>query len=260
MAESPQLLHHISLNPTSSPTLLFTHGAFGSGADWDLVVPHLLSTYHILLSDLPGHGDSTSTHPIFSSSLCVSTLASLIGSKAQKGKAHIIGLSLGAHIAISLACEYPDLCLSVLVSGFQVFEPGSVLGKYMPTALYLQSRLESLVPKSFMKSLMSGADIQPSYPSLELCRQIGGSMGTFPEAPWPARTLVVAAGKGGILPTADRPEDARKLAGIVGNGETVAVTHKGIRHPWNRQEPRLFAELVVAWVEGNELPEGFVRL
>jgi len=266
---TPPLLHHTSINPAGKPSILFIHGAFGTGNDWDLVTPHLPPSYHILLPDLPGHGALAPTHPTFTSALSASTLATLIRQKAHSGRAHIVGLSLGAHVAIDLACQYPDVCLDVLVSGFQIFEQSSALGRYMPQALYLQSRLESFVPRSLMRSVMSGADIQPSYPSLELCKQVGAPIASteiepkskWPE-PWLSRTLIIAAGKAGLLPTADHPDDAIKLAemGRRGNAETVAYTHPGIRHPWNRQEPKLFAELVVAWVERRELPEGFVRL
>jgi hypothetical protein len=33
------------------------------------------------------------------------------------------------------------------------------------------------------------------------------------------------------------------------NVETIAYTPMGMRHPWNRQAPRLFAETTEAWIE-----------
>lgn len=51
--------------------------------------------------------------------------------------------------------------------------------------------------------------------SLKLCREIAPAMvGEKWPLAWPARTLIVAAGKSGILPTSDRLEDARKLMEI----------------------------------------------
>ena len=72
----------------------------------------------------------------------------------------------------------------------------------------------------------------------------------WPE-PWSARTLIVAAGKGGIVPSRDHPYDAVKLMeiGRRGNGETRAVIHGRMRHPWNRQAPELWAETARAWFE-----------
>jgi hypothetical protein len=90
-----------------------------------------------------------------------------------------------------------------------------------------------------------------------LCCQIVPPMvaTTWP-SPWPAPTLIVAAGKGSIIPSMDYHHDAVKLWNIGRelNSETVAVTHPGMRHPWNRQDPRLFAEMASTWLEGEEIP------
>lgn len=76
---------------------------------------------------------------------------------------------------------------------------------------------------------------------------------------WRARTLVVAATKGGIIPMNDSLRDARWLAalGKEGNPETRAVQCRMMRHAWNRQDERPFAQAVECWVEVKELPDGF---
>jgi hypothetical protein len=81
---------------------------------------------------------------------------------------------------------------------------------------------------------------------------------TWP-SPWAARTLIVAAGKRGILPTCDNPQDAVKLMeiGRERNPDTLAVTHPEMRHPWNLQAPELFAETARAWFGREEIPSGF---
>jgi len=73
---------------------------------------------------------------------------------------------------------------------------------------------------------------------------------------------VYCAVKSGIVPSADHPEDAVKYRDIgrKGNAETVAFTHPLMRHPWNRQDPELFAKAARSWFEGEALPEGFVKL
>jgi hypothetical protein len=40
-----------------------------------------------------------------------------------------------------------------------------------------------------------------------------------------------------------------------GNGESRAVEVPTMRHPWDLQDPELFARSVVAWIEGIALPE-----
>jgi len=110
---------------------------------------------------------------------------------------------------------------------------------------------------------MDGADLERqdvSVVDMPLCRSIIETLAKRTEpGPWSARTLIVAATKSGIIPSLDSPEVAKKLAGIgrLGNEETLAVEHKGMRHPWCRQDPSLFARLVEAWIQGKELPEGF---
>lgn len=57
------LLNFIEHNPSGKSTVLLIHGACTSGPNWDLVVPHLADTYHLLVPDLPGHGQSQNVTP-----------------------------------------------------------------------------------------------------------------------------------------------------------------------------------------------------
>lgn len=262
MNSSPthELLSHDELNPNSNSTILLIHGAFSSRAGWDLVTPYLPS-YHLLVPDLPGHGESQ--HLPFTIQLSSHLLSELIKAKAHDAKAHIIGLSLGAHVAVNLISRYPEVVDHAFISGFEVF-PQTAFSPYMPYALWTTQRIESLIPRSVVRWLMDGADVRSNGGgSLALCRQIANPIAStsWPE-PWPAKTLIVAAGKSGILPTADHPHDAIKLMEIGRrmNGETVAVTHDGMRHPWCRQAPLFFAETARAWFEGEGIVSGFRRL
>lgn len=190
-------------------------------------------------------------------------LAQLIGTHAINGKAHIIGHSLGAHGAVNLASKYPELIDNVFVSGFEIYPP-STLSNFAPYAILAEHYTQKIIPQSLVKWLMDGTDIpRGTPPPLDLCRQIAVPMisNTWPSS-WPARTLIVAAGKGGIVPSKDHPTDAVKLRDIgrPQNEETIAVTHAEMRNPWNRQAPRLFAEVARAWFEGKDIPDGFVEL
>jgi pimeloyl-ACP methyl ester carboxylesterase len=57
------LLNYIEHNPSGNSTVLLIHGACTSSLNWDLVVPHLADTYHLLVPDLPGHGKSQNVTP-----------------------------------------------------------------------------------------------------------------------------------------------------------------------------------------------------
>ena len=252
-------------SPDAKDSILFIHGAFSSGGEWDIVTSHLSANYHLLLPDLPGHGESQGITP-FSKELSARLLADIIRERAAHGKAHVIGLSLGAAVAIKLASKYPELVNVVFVSGYGVFPVSSQSTEY---GLWLSERVESSMPRSVVRWLMDGADIRRSTngsPSLALCRDEAGAVRSPSDKqwppPWPARTLIVAAGKAGIVPSSDSRKDATRLrdTGRMSNRETRAYTHPLMRHPWSRQAPELFAETARKWIEDGEVPDGFEEL
>ncbi|KAJ9637618.1 hypothetical protein H2204_004767 [Knufia peltigerae] len=257
-------LAYISLNPNAQPTVILIHGAFAAGSDWDLVTP-FLTDYHLLIPDMPGHGNSRAVTP-FSVDNASRLLRKLIVEHAHDAHAYIVGHSLGAHIAVHLASHYPQVVSRVLLSGFEVF-PTTRLSPYVPHLTWAMRRIENSVPRPLVRWLMDGTDIRRSdntFCTLDLCRQICQPMlasDGWPD-PWPQPTLVIAAGKAGLLPTSDHPHDARKLAGIGnrGNNNTRAVMHPQMRHPWNRQAPKLFADTVQKWFRDEPLPAGFIDL
>lgn len=254
-------MHYSSINSSAESTIVLIHGACCSGSNWNLVTPHLSSSYHLLIPDLPGHGQSRHITP-FSVEYSSRLIAQLIRKHAINGIAHVVGHSLGAHIAINLAGSYPELVNTVFVSGFEIYPP-TAFSNFAPYAIWLDERAQRLVPKPLISWLMDGTDIQGAETTLDLCRQIAPAMvtTTWPST-WPARTLIVAAGKGGIIPSVDHPHDAVKLMqiGRQSNPDTVAFRHPLMRHPWNRQDPVLFAETIQTWIEGKEIPAGFERL
>lgn len=260
------LLPHTEYNSQAKATIILVHGAFSSRDEWDLVTPHLKDEYHLLLPDLPGHGKSRGMAP-FSKQTASAMLARLIREKAHNSKAHVIGLSLGAHVAIDLASCYPEVVDSVFVSGFVQLSPS--LSPYLPYGIWLMIRSENVVPRRLVSWLMDGADSGDGAESestpctLALCRAVvDAQSGSKWPSSWPAKTLIVAAIKRGIVPSDDSPQDAKRLAeiGRQSNEGTFAVSHADMRHPWNRQAPLLFAESAKAWFERKEISPGFKRL
>jgi len=256
-------LPHFEINPSAKQTIILFHGATGDGTNWDLVTPHL-SNYHLLVPDLPGHGIARADP--FSIDKAADALRSLILKRAHDRVAYVVGFSLGAHVAIHLVSHYPEVTNCVLVSGFQVF-PTTSFTPYLPYAIWAEQRLEYAIPRSLVRWAMDGINIP--RPDLSLCtveyyRQVfsaSDSTEMWPK-PWPARTLVIAAGKGGLVPSNDRPGDSKKLASIGRelNSATRAVTHPEMRHPWIFQAPELFAETVRRWFEEGVVPQGFLSL
>lgn len=259
--ETTYPVSYLSWNDSGPASIVLIHGAFVTGSWWDLVVPHLSTKYHVLAPDLPGHGQSSQQE--FSIQSSVDSVAQLIRDKAIHSHAHVIGHSLGARVAIQLASAYPDLVQSVFVSGFGSI-PRTVFTPYIPPAIWAMQRVENMIPRSLIRWAMDGTDIPPtSLSTLTLCRQI---MTPSPElqwpSPWAARTLIVVAAKGGLVPSADNKEIALRLmkTGRESNPETIAYVHPEMRHPWNRQKPQLFADTAIAWIEEGNMPDGFEKL
>jgi pimeloyl-ACP methyl ester carboxylesterase len=256
-------LPHLEINPSAKQTILLIHGATGDGSDWHLVTPHL-SDYHLLVPDLPGHGIARA-YP-FSIDKAAAALRSLMLERAHDGVAYVVGFSLGAHVAVRLVSHYPDIATCVLVSGFGVF-PTTSLTPCLPYVIWAEQRLEYTIPRSWIRWAMDGITIpRPdlSLGTLEYYRQVFSSSDSaemWPK-PWPVRTLIIAAGKGGLIPSNDNPGDARKLAAIghESNSATRAIIHPEMRHPWIWQAPELFAETVRKWYEEGSVPHGFLPL
>lgn len=264
-------------NETTLETVLLVPSTFATQSEWDLVVPFLLAKgkYHLIVPDFscfrekttPGLAIANFSQP-FTIQNASSLLAHLVTEVAIDGRAKVVGLSLGAIIAIGVASIHPEIVNgAVFVSGYEVY-PHLSSGGMAPYGLWLLNRLETLIPSTVVSWAMDGADLQKnlqpeSKNGLSLCKEIIrclSGIDSWPPKPWPSRTMVVAAGKKNwYLPSADRADDAKKLAevGKCMNNSTVAVVHPLMRHPWHRQAPELFAEAAWIWFEEGRIKEGF---
>ncbi|KAF2489450.1 alpha/beta-hydrolase [Lophium mytilinum] len=258
------------VNPTGNPTILLIHGSFSTGHDWDPVISHLqkITAYHILAPDLPAHGRASALP--FTVASASGHLATLIANEAHDGKAHIVGLSMGAYVAAHLASHNPERCLTVFATGFNIRDPSpSFLAPIAPSVFWGMQSATDLLPRSVVGWAVD-ADLSVSQKGVvtkALCAEIlkmlepasvKENVGVVR-----ARMLVIAATKSGIVPSGDRVEDAKRIAELArgkgaGSGEVRVVKHAGMRHAWNRQDPDLFARAVVAWVDREDVVEGFL--
>ncbi|WP_394121886.1 alpha/beta fold hydrolase [Planococcus donghaensis] len=96
-------------------SILFIHGLGASRWMWWQQEP-AFSDYQVILADLPGHGKSVSTPW-----LSLADTTNLVAQHVIKNrKIHVVGISLGGHVALELAKHYPEKILSTFISGITV--------------------------------------------------------------------------------------------------------------------------------------------
>ena len=100
--------------PANAPTVVFLHGGGVSGWMWRPQVERL-ADYHCLVPDLPEHGRSSHVKPLTMPG-CAEALISLIRERAHGGRAHVVGLSLGAQILVYLLATTPEVIDRAVVS------------------------------------------------------------------------------------------------------------------------------------------------
>lgn len=92
-----------------SQTILLVHGLGQNGfTDWASVIPELARQYHVLALDLPGFGYSDAPAGKYSPTHYARVLSTLL-TRHAKGRAIVIGHSMGGAVALRLAASRPEL-------------------------------------------------------------------------------------------------------------------------------------------------------
>lgn len=106
------MLHFSETEVNENDPILFIHGIGASRWMW-WQQEKAFSDYPIILVDLPGHGKSVSV-PWASLTDATDLIArEVLGNRAV----HVVGISLGGHVALELAKRYPEKILSAFISG-----------------------------------------------------------------------------------------------------------------------------------------------
>lgn len=98
------------------PPLVMIHGLGSCGSDWMFQVPKFQANYEVITIDLRGHGRSSKPRGPYDVGALAKDVASLLSS-LKVGPAYIVGLSLGSFVALQLACDFPHLVKSLVLTG-----------------------------------------------------------------------------------------------------------------------------------------------
>lgn len=251
-------LYFQSHNP-GHETILLIHGACGSSTEWqDTITPLTQAGYHLLIPDLPAHGQSTQVR--FTVEGAGQHLLTLITNHGHNGAAHVVGMSLGAHIAAYMAARaQPGQIQSLIASGYSTFRPPQLLVSILAPPVYALHHGIQLLTKPAVE-IREWSRGEGSYALIaEVARTLmqPRALGEIR-----VRTLVVAAAKPPKV-IADREQSAEEFFGaVVGGGSNGSrvVQHRGVRHPWHVDEAGQFAGMVLRWVQGQDLGEAFEEI
>lgn len=241
-----------------APSIVFLHGVGASGWMWWQQTA-ALSDFHCLNVDLPGHGES---HQVPWVSVADSTrqVADLIQARATRGRAHVVGLSLGGHIVLDLLERHTQCIDRAVISG--------VTAAPMPNRYLLNPQvwmMQFLVRRRGAASRQAKAlglppQQQIAYTenlmkmSIKTYRRVFEEVSlyqvpdTFRQVEVP--TLITAGGR----ETEIILRAVEVISGLLPNA--VGCVAPGVRHGWNVEAPDLFSAMIRAWITGTPLPSG----
>jgi pimeloyl-ACP methyl ester carboxylesterase len=209
-------------------TIVFIHSLFSADWEWAPAILRLTesASFHMLTPTLE-------PDDFLDIDRCASALAQHIQKEAKGGQAHIIGLSIGAHIALHFLNSFPELVRTVILSGYNNFSP--LLRPVAPLVIYMVRRRQCR---------RTGVPLFSLRESRAMFRIVSSPIQIFKAS---VRTLIMA----GLL------EDSSKsplfLKKVISGGERIDVIgslYKG--HLWNRCHGKEFSDLLIAWIKGGK--------
>lgn len=245
-ADPALTLHHEG----AGPPVLLLHPLGVDRSVWQSVVPGL-EGFTVLTCDLPGHGET----PALERPMLVDEVADRVASMLEGSEpVHVVGVSLGGVVALSLAARHPLLVERlVVVDAVDVYPPAMkqmwVDRARLVRSVGLEPVIASTVELWFTSSavdegleivgrvrrLLRATDPEGYARSCELLATVDtGSLLTAITAP----TLVVC----GVDDAPAFTEAAPRLAATIADGRLAWLEHA--RHAGAVERPEAFAALV----------------
>jgi pimeloyl-ACP methyl ester carboxylesterase len=247
---------------SNSQTVVLLHGGGGAGWMWQPQIEQL-TDYHLLVPDLPEHGQSRALQP-FTFADAAAQVAELIKAKARGGRAHVVGLSLGAQTIVQLLSQSPDVIDYAVISGALVRSiPGIGLTRLM-TQLYWPFKDAAWLIRANMKSYgipdkfyaEFAADTQAM--TLDSFVRVTTANAMFRIPPNLDRVSVPALLLVGQKELKLMHDSTRDLLKAMPSAQGCIVANA--IHNWSMQLPDLFAQTVRAWITDRELPQALAPL
>ena len=256
--------------PDSAPTIVFLHGGGGGGWMWQ---PQLdsLPDYHCLVPDLPEHGKSMAVKPLTIQG-AAAHIAELIRTRAHSGRAHVVGLSLGAQVGVALLSIAPEQVDHAVISsalvrpipGGSLLTPGLVGASFRMSVppfknnnwwIRLNMKYSAGIPDQYFPQFK---EVFQNMTEDSFVHQMVENQGFRLPAELERVTSPVLVVVGQKEYKAMR-QSARDLAAALpgARGYTVVAPERSRLaegHNWSMTMPYLFTKTVRAWIEDQPLP------
>ena len=239
-----------------APAIVFLHGGGLSGRQWQPQMERL-SDYYCLAPDLPEQGKSHHLVP-FRLEDAAKRVIELIHERIPNKRAHLVGLSLGADLALAITQIAPASVDHVMVSAPAPL--GKVLGKFVLALstlpinfLYLEKQCKVTakllgIPEAyqamFCEDLLLAVNPTSTRHFIEALIDLPQWLPYQSEVP-----ILVAVGEQENIVA---KQAARKVLAYLKHAQGIMAP--GVNHVWNLQVPKLFTETVRAWIEDRPLP------
>ncbi len=256
-------LHFTEAGPPSAPTLLFLHGGGVGGWMWRKHIAAFETDYHCLAPDLPEQGHSVDAGE-FSMRAAVQAVAELIHTRAHEGRAHLVGLSLGAQVGAGVLAVAARLAGRSLLTG-ALTQPllGAGLIKPLMRAYAPVMNWEPLIRANF-RQLGLPEEYYADF-AADTRRTSAAALGriltanlNFRVPPGLTRlTTPVLVLVGEREPRTMR-RSARELSASMLGGQALMVGGQG--HNWPLTAPELFQRTLRAWLNDAVLPGELVAV
>lgn len=107
-------VEHVAARHTgiAAGTMVFLHGLGSSTKDWHHQIDEFSEGYDCIAIDLRGHGQSDKPAGPYSIKQMATDVSEVL-TQLQAPPAHLVGLSMGAQVAIQLALDYPLMVSSL---------------------------------------------------------------------------------------------------------------------------------------------------
>lgn len=228
--------------------ILWVHGGNVAGWMWGPQVSDF-DDYVCLVPDLPGFGESAD-EPWVS----IADTADRVADLLDGSPAHVVGLSLGASIAVDLAARHPELVQSLVLASAQITAPRR-RDRAAARALLLfwdqrgfwtsLARSYGLTGEDAELFVSTGLGIRRET-AVAIYREVRRGVPTALLEALPPGTLAIAGDR-------DSPAIWREsLTRLRSAGAEVAVA-PGLHHQFSAEDPALFNDAVRSWIESRRL-------